>query len=121
MRKFNFLGAILLSGVCLFGCGNQVEEEVTIENLCEELNCTINEHIEEDKKAVFTIIQLEKELVNQKELNILKHEITDYLYELDKDYMISIIDYNGYSIGDILYSKETGEITYLKYGTEFEW
>lgn len=121
MRKFNFLGAILLSGVCLFGCGNQVEEEVTIENLCEEINCTINEHIEEDKKAVFTIIQLEKELVNQKELNILKHEITDYLYELDEDYMISIIDHNGYSIGDILYSKETGEITYLKYGTEFEW
>ena len=60
-------------------------------------------------------------LVEQKELNVLKHEITDYLYELDEDYMISIIDYNGYSVGDILYSKETGEITYLKYGTEFEW
>ena len=119
MKKNNLLGVILLSGVCLFGCGNQTEE--IIGDLCGEINCTINEHIEEDGKAIFTIIQLEKELVEQKELNVLKHEITDYLYELDEDYMISIIDYNGYSIGDILYSKETGEITYLKHGTEFEW
>lgn len=120
MKKNNLLGVILLSGVCLFGCGNQAEE-ITVNELCEEINCTINEHIEEDGKAVFTIIQLEKELVDQKEINILKHKITDYLYELDEDCMISIIDYNGDSLGDILFSKETGEITYLKYGTEFEW
>ncbi|MBQ4060438.1 MAG: hypothetical protein IJD46_00275 [Bacilli bacterium] len=110
----------MLSGVCLFGCDNQAEE-ITINDLREEINCTINEHIEEEGKAVFTIIQLEKELVGRKEVNSLKHEITDYLYELDEDCMISIIDYNGDSLGDILYSKETGEITYLKYGTEFEW
>lgn len=120
MKKNNLLGVILLSGVCLFGCGNQAEE-ITVNDLCEEINCTINEYIEEDGRAVFTIIQLEKELVDQKEINNLKHEITNYLYELDKDCMISILDYNGDSLGDILYSKETGEITYLKYGTEFEW
>ena len=109
MKKVNLLNTILLCGICLFGCGNQIEE-VTIENLCEEINCTINEHIEEDGKVAWSYIKLNEPILTDKALNQLEQKISEYLYDKDKDYAILVEDCTGKPLMDVGYVEEDGEV-----------